>query len=98
MKDRWNGEIEKLVRNVQETDWNEKREQAEQRIAAAWGNLRVTEKAQELEQRFKENVDGTADRAEDKARAVTETVKEGVDKRVKEGVTEGMEQKRLLEQ
>ena len=82
LKDRWNSEIEKMVRNIQETDWHEKREQAEHRIANAWSNLRQTEKAQELEERFKENVVGTADKAEN----TVEAAKEGVG------------QKRLLEQ
>ncbi len=82
LKDRWNSEFEKMVRNIQQTDWNEKREQAEERIANAWGNLRQTEKAQELEQRFKENVIGTADKVEDR-----------IDE-AKEATT----QKRLLEQ
>lgn len=67
LKDRWNSEIENLVRNVQTTDWNEKRELYEQRIANAWSRLRQTEKAQELEQRFKENVVGMPEDAKAKA-------------------------------
>ena len=66
LKDRWNAEIEKLVRNVQTTDWAEKRELYEKRIASAWSNVRETEKVQELEQRFKENVVGVADEAKQK--------------------------------
>ena len=71
-----------MVRNIQQTDWNEKREQAEQKIANAWGNLRETEQAQELEQKFKENVMGTEEKVKDKV----------------EGAKEGTRQKRLLEQ
>ena len=72
LKDRWNSEIEKLVHNIQTTDWNEKREQAEERIANAWSKVRQTEKAQELEQRFKENVVGV----EDDAKRIAEEAKE----------------------
>jgi Altered inheritance of mitochondria 5 len=61
LKDRWNSEIEKLVRNIQTTDWEQKRVEYGEKIATAWSNLRQTEKAQELEQRFKENVVETAD-------------------------------------
>ena len=66
LKDRWNAEIEKLVRNVQTTDWAEKRELYEKRIGSAWSNVRETEKVQELEQRLKENVIGVADEAKQK--------------------------------
>ena len=76
LKDRWNREIEKLVHNVQTTDWNAKREEYEERIASAWSNLRQTEKAQELEQRFKENVVGVADEAKEQGQGVKQIVED----------------------
>ncbi len=76
LKDRWNSEIQKLVYNVQTTDWTRKREEFEDKISAAWSNLRQTEKAQELEQRFKENVVGVADGAKEKAKEVKEKTRE----------------------
>lgn len=88
LKDRWNREIEKLVHNVQTTDWSAKREEYEERIARAWSNLRQTDKAQELEQRFKENVVGVADAGKQK---VEET------KLNMEGAKEMAAQPRVLE-
>lgn len=76
MKDRWNSEIEKLVNNIQTTDWNEKRQLYEQRIATAWSNLRQTEKARELEQRFNDNVVGAAEAAKEKAGSAKEAARE----------------------
>ena len=76
LKDRWNREIEKLVHNVQTTDWSAKREEYEERIASAWSNLRQTEKAQELEQRFKENVVGVADEAKEQGQGVKQIVED----------------------
>lgn len=76
LKDRWNTEIEKLVHNVQTTDWSAKREQYEQRIASAWSNLRQTEKVEELEQRFKENVVGVTDEAKEKVEQSRQKVAE----------------------
>lgn len=74
LKDRWNREIEILVRKAQTTDWEAVRIRWENRISNAFGRVRNTEKAQELEQRFKENVIGTGDNTE----LVKESVKEAV--------------------
>jgi ElaB/YqjD/DUF883 family membrane-anchored ribosome-binding protein len=54
LKDRWNSEVEKLVRNFQTTDWHAKRELYEARIATAWQRVRSTEQAQELEAKARE--------------------------------------------
>ena len=80
LKDRWNREVEKLVRNIQETDWTQKRELYEERIAAVWSKVRSSDpaqelesKAKELEQKLKEQVAGgsetgtAADKAKQKA-------------------------------
>lgn len=56
MKDRWNREVEGLVRTAQTTDWEAVRIRWENRIKSAFDSLRSTEKAQELEQKFQENV------------------------------------------
>ena len=58
LKDRWNREIETIVRKAQTTDWEAFRIRWETRIGSAFDKLRQTDKAQELEQRFKENVIG----------------------------------------
>ena len=39
-KDRWNGEVEGLVRRVQEVDWRSVREGLEDRLMSAWGKVR----------------------------------------------------------
>ena len=74
--------------------------------------MRETEKAQELEQRFKENVVGTGENGREEAREGIQNIREGLRggvqnmkeglrdgaRSVKEGVEEGTTQKRLLEQ
>ena len=79
MKDRWNGEIEKLVQNVQTTDWVSVREDAEARIAAAWSSLRQTEQAQQLEQTVKDNVETATDKAKQIGRDTKQNVKEATE-------------------
>ncbi|KIX09986.1 uncharacterized protein Z518_01067 [Rhinocladiella mackenziei CBS 650.93] len=71
LKDRWNREVEKLVRNFQEINWTQKRELYEDRIAAVWARLRSLESAQklesgakELEQKVKDTVNSGAEAAE----------------------------------
>ena len=39
-KDRWNGEVEGLVRRVQGVDWRGAREELEDRLMSAWGKVR----------------------------------------------------------
>jgi uncharacterized membrane protein len=46
--------VEKLVRNVQETDWERVRLDAEQKLAGAWSSVRQSEPAKEVEGRAKE--------------------------------------------
>lgn len=79
VKDRWNGEIEKLVHNVQTTDWVAVREDAEAKIATAWSSLRQTEQAQKLEQSLKENVDAATDKAKQVSRDTKQNVKEATE-------------------
>ncbi|KAK5942218.1 hypothetical protein PMZ80_006173 [Knufia obscura] len=82
LKDRWNREVEGIVRKVQTTDWEAVRIRWENRISSAFNGVRNTEKAQELEQRFKENVVGTGDSTQ----------------AVKESVQVAVSGKRLLEE
>ena len=74
LKDRWNREVETLVRKAQTTDWEAVRIKWENRISNAFGRIRNTEKVQELEQKFKENVVGAGDNTQ----LVKESVKEAV--------------------
>ena len=59
MKDRWNGEVEGLVRRVQTTDWSEVRERWERRIGNVFSKLQETDTAKELENKIQEDVVGT---------------------------------------
>ena len=63
LKDRWNREVERVVRSLQETDWTQKRELYEERIAAVWAKVRSSEPAQELEQKVKERIASGAEAA-----------------------------------
>jgi MICOS complex subunit MIC12 len=83
LKDRWNREVEKLVRNVQQTDWTAVREDAEQKIAGAFNRLRQTETAQNVEQQAKEVASQVSDKTQEaittsqqKAREAVRTGKE----------------------
>jgi altered-inheritance-of-mitochondria protein 5 len=46
VKDRWNGELERAVRNVYGTDWRKVREETEDRVRGLVGRLR--EKGEEV--------------------------------------------------
>jgi Altered inheritance of mitochondria 5 len=61
MKDRWNGEVEGLVRRVQTTDWSEVRERWERRIGNVFSKLQETDTAKELENKIQEDVVGTGE-------------------------------------
>lgn len=82
LKDRWNREVEGLVRKAQTTDWEAVRIRWETRIKSAFDSVRNTEKAQELEQRFQENVVGTA----------------GDTQLVKKSIREAVDGKRILDE
>jgi MICOS complex subunit MIC12 len=43
LKDRWDGEVEGLVRRVEETDWNQVRARWEGRIGTVWAKLRESQ-------------------------------------------------------
>jgi altered-inheritance-of-mitochondria protein 5 len=74
LKDRWNREVEKLVRNAQETDWAQKREQYEDRLSIVWGKVRASEQGREIEAKGRE----LGQNVEDKARQLGQTVKDKV--------------------
>lgn len=54
LKDRWNAEVERMVRNFQETDWAEKRAVLEEQAARLWARVKSSESAHELESKAKE--------------------------------------------
>lgn len=54
LKDRWNREVEGLVRKAQHTDWEAVRLRWEARLGSAWAKVRGTEQVQEIEQRVRE--------------------------------------------
>ncbi|EXJ62547.1 hypothetical protein A1O7_02985 [Cladophialophora yegresii CBS 114405] len=83
VKDRWNREVEKLVRNVQQTDWTAAREDAEQRLVSLWRTVRQSETGREVEERAKEL-------GEQVRTGVQETVAEGREK-LRETVDSGKE-------
>ena len=41
MKDKWNAEVEGLVRRAQSTDWNEVRVRWERRLGNVWDKMRA---------------------------------------------------------
>ena len=57
LKDRWNAEVEGLVRRVEETDWNQVRARWESRIGTVWAKLRESGAGDQ----FKENVMGAGE-------------------------------------
>lgn len=81
LKDRWNREVEGLVRRVQDTDWEEVRIRWENRVGSAWDNVRGIEKVQELEQRFQETVLGAE---QDVKKTAKDTAKAAQPKRLLE--------------
>ncbi|KAJ9651897.1 hypothetical protein H2198_008861 [Neophaeococcomyces mojaviensis] len=82
LKDRWNREVETWVRKAQNTDWEAVRIRWEHRLGNVWDKIRNSEKAQEIEQKFQENVIGAEKTAET----------------VKDKAAEAMHGKRLLEE
>jgi altered-inheritance-of-mitochondria protein 5 len=57
LKDRWNREVETLVRRVEETDWNQVRARWESRIGTVWAKVRESEAGEKL----RENVVATGE-------------------------------------
>ncbi|EXJ80015.1 hypothetical protein A1O3_08301 [Capronia epimyces CBS 606.96] len=101
LKDRWNSEIERLVRNFQETDWTEKRARLEEQAAVVWTNVKSSEsahelesKAKQLEQKVKDTItDGTGN-VKDAVARKAEKVVAGAEDKVKDQVER---EPRLLE-
>ncbi|RVX71559.1 hypothetical protein B0A52_05131 [Exophiala mesophila] len=80
LKDRWNREIEKLVRNVQETDWSAKRQVYEDKLATAWNSIRESDLGKQVEGNVKEFQKDVKDKAMDIEQKVRDGVKSGEDK------------------
>lgn len=77
LKDRWNREVEKLVHNVQETDWTQKREALEDRLSTVWGKMRSSEQGQQIETKAKELGQQVEDKAKQLGQAVKDKATEG---------------------
>ncbi|KIW70926.1 hypothetical protein PV04_03154 [Phialophora macrospora] len=92
LKDRWNREVEKLVVNVQQTDWTAARENAERRLEGLWRAVRQSETGKEVEGRAKELGEqvrtGVKETVADGREKLRETVDSGKEK-VKEAVDLG---------
>jgi MICOS complex subunit MIC12 len=72
LKDRWNGEVEGLVRRVEETDWNKVRARWESRIGTVWAKLRESQAGDMFRENIglsAEEVKKTAETAQTQARA-----------------------------
>jgi MICOS complex subunit MIC12 len=72
LKDRWNGEVEGLVRRVEETDWNKVRARWESRIGTVWTKLRESQAGDMFRENIglsAEEVKKTAETAQTQARA-----------------------------
>lgn len=96
LKDRWNDEVERLVRRVEETDWSRKREIYEERIAAVWTKLRSSEQVKELERNVKDAVAGAAESAKETLSDATKKVQDATTTTTTSTTTTGKEP-RLLE-
>ncbi|KIW75956.1 hypothetical protein Z517_10701 [Fonsecaea pedrosoi CBS 271.37] len=57
LKDRWNREVEKLVKNVEETDWSLVREGVEEKVGNVWARVRQSQTGKEVQDKVKEVVD-----------------------------------------
>lgn len=88
LKDRWNREVEKLVRNVQETDWSAKREVYEQRIASVWNQVRQSESAKQVEGKVKDLEKDVKGKVKDLQQEVKDKAKQ-LDQKVREGIQSG---------
>lgn len=80
-KDRWNREVENLVRKAQTTDWEAERIKWENRFSNAFNNVRNTEVVQHAEEKIKQTVqEGSADAlqaAKDTGEKIKQRVQEG---------------------
>ncbi len=85
LKDRWNSEVENMVRMAQTTDWDKVRESWESRIGSVWAKVRESDAGE----RLKENVAGMKDSVVGSG--------EHVKKATEQAANEATEPKRLLE-
>jgi len=84
LKDKWNAEVEGLVRRAQHTDWNQVRERVENGAGVVWRRLRES------------GGDEAAAKVKDKVAEVVDGVKEGA-KETTEKAEQATRQPRLLE-
>ena len=74
LKDRWNSEVEGLVRKAQYTDWNEVRERWETLAGDAWRRLSGSEMGERLQQ----SVVDSGEEVKQTVEQIAGTAKEGV--------------------
>ena len=74
LKDRWNSEVEGLVRKAQYTDWNEVRERWEALAGDAWRRI----KGSEMGERVQQGVVDAGEEVKKTAEQITGTAKETV--------------------
>lgn len=86
LKDRWNREVEGLVRKAQHTDWEAVRIRWEARLGNAWAKVRGTEQAQAIEQRVRDGAQDLRDNVEAGAKDLKKNVQAGA-KDLKENVS-----------
>ncbi|RMZ83819.1 hypothetical protein DV738_g980, partial [Chaetothyriales sp. CBS 135597] len=97
LKDTWNAEVERLVRNVQETDWNAKRRNLEAVASNAWAKLRASDGAAGAGAGIGSGGDKQQQQQQPKlSNPVVDGVNGAVDA-IKDGVKDNTPQKRLLE-
>lgn len=77
LKDRWNREVENLVRKAQTTDWEAERIKWENRISSAFNNVRSTEAVQNAEEKVKQTVNTGTEAAKNAGEQVKQTVSAG---------------------
>lgn len=80
LKDRWNREVEKLVRNVQETDWAAKRQVYEERLATGWKQVRESDSGKQVEGKVRDIQQDVKVKAKELEQKVRDGVKTGEDK------------------
>lgn len=77
VKDRWNREVEGLVRKVQTTDWEAVRIKWEGRLGNVWDKVRGTEQVQAVEQRVRDGAQDLKENVQAGAQDLKKNVQEG---------------------
>ncbi|KIX98242.1 uncharacterized protein Z520_06322 [Fonsecaea multimorphosa CBS 102226] len=76
LKDRWNREVARIVKNVEETDWSSVREDVEEKVGNVWARMRQSQTGKEVEDKVKEVVDVGKEKVDELVGAGKQKVKE----------------------